>query len=78
MNPASPCLRKGVLTLPEGWREADTWPVKKKGGEESFANHRPVNWTLGMGNIQHRSLTKNICDSSEEEASMTKIRSLLG
>lgn len=32
LNPASPCLRKGLLTLPEGWREADMWPLKKGWG----------------------------------------------
>lgn len=52
MDSLSLSLIQGLLTLPEGRREADDMAIFKKGKKVSSANHRPVNLTLGLGNIQ--------------------------
>lgn len=56
MDAVSPYLITDLLNLPDGWREADDMAIFKK-KKVSSANHRAVNLTLGLGNIQDRMIS---------------------
>lgn len=54
-----------VLTLPEGWREADDPAIFKKEKKSKFGKPQTSELTLDLENVQNRLLTKNMCPSEK-------------